>query len=865
MAILKSIQSGNFTDSSTWVVVDSGSYLYQTSLGIAVSLSIMEGSNFTVSSNITISGVMLQIAGVSQNPTGNFIVRFHNVTTTTDLKTVTVNASDIPTNQSGSAGSRNVGWTYFKFDSPITLNSAQTYRLRISASSGTNIIAVMGAAGNTFDRALVTTTNGAPASSDTLIINGENISGGVFNRITVIMNNTSSAIIYGQTFVDVYGTLIWNNSASSTFHLRVGNNVFVRGGAELIIGDSINPIPSSTTCSLEISSSSPGQFQILLGSTGKIITSGENIGVYKTSISVDITAGATSFTTSVPTGWISGDRIVISGTSRGSNQSELVTVSSSSGTTVNIAGTFSFPHLGTGDIKADVGKLNRNVKIFSTSVTNWFSGINLQSSLSSVILDNTEFYDAGNDQAIPSIVGTNFSGLVTVTNSSIYSTTNRNIQFIRYGNSSYKVNLIENNIFYNSTNRVLDGSTLTLNLNTPISICNNLFINTGGAAFPINGNFNDNVICGRNNSSPLIIFNNFSGTLDNIKIYGMSSGIEFNTGVSVNFSAVTGGNIINNARIFRNNGPAVLFSTTNSISTQIPIIFEGGHFFGNSTSTLQVTGFSNINTIFKNCSFWGGTTEVTPTLISRNSNVYGQTMNRLFFDNCRFGMDYNGNISNFSSAILPLNGAQNGYFNNCLFSGTEASTPGFPLERFIGYVSTNHNGVTGAIRTFKSSCILVKDTTITDSGNPTIRIIPQSTSFNAVSDIYRIPVKAGNLVTVSINIRKSASPDTAYVGSQPQLIYLYNPASGNQTNTIAATCSSVNGVWETLNYTTPSILTDTVLEFYILCNGSSGFINISSFKTNVSNNSKSNEYFGVSGTYIEPDFRYPGINTTFTF
>jgi hypothetical protein len=48
MAILKSIQSGNFTDSTTWAVVDQNSYLYQetTVLSLAGGFAIFEGNNF---------------------------------------------------------------------------------------------------------------------------------------------------------------------------------------------------------------------------------------------------------------------------------------------------------------------------------------------------------------------------------------------------------------------------------------------------------------------------------------------------------------------------------------------------------------------------------------------------------------------------------------------------------------------------------------------------------------------------------------------------------------------------------------------------------------------------------------------------
>jgi hypothetical protein len=857
MPILKSIQSGNFTDSSTWVVIDPGTFLFSRPIYIGQSFNMTVPQNtatFIPSSNITILGHMLHFGGISTTPTGTITSVFRNVTTSTNLKSVTINVSDLP--QTNGLGSMGLGWVFFKYDSPITLNNTNSYQIQTTSSSSNQASLYISAA---IERALVTNVNAAPLSGDTLIINGEFTSPGVNSRYIVTMNSTSRIPGYADTYVDPLGTLRWADTPSSNFHLRFENNLWVRGLGQLIMGDESSPIPPTTNALLEITSSVADR-PILLTTNGLFRTFGTPTTV-KTEINGDIVVSARTFNTSTVTDWVPGDRIVIAGTTRTANQNDVLTITGVTGATIATSTPFLFPHLGTGDTVADVAKLNRNVKIFSTSSS--FPSRILNSSDNRLLrtlidINNTEIYDMGG-----SSFGSIYSpgGSIILRNSSLYNTTIRGSVFINFDNVTQSATT-DNNFFYNTTSRVITSGANTFL--SRFTVTNNLAIGTGGFNIPVNGNFDNNTICGLLGGNAITTFNLFSGTMDNLKIYSMGSGINFNTGIAITNQFNPSNNTINNARIFRINGAAITLSSTNSIPNQIPLYFNNARFFGIFNQIFNIAGFSNINMVFRDSSFWGGSGEVTGTLINRGS-VYGNTLNRLFFDNCNFGLDYSGNTSNFISAILPLNGSQNAFFDNCLFSGTESSTPGIPVERFTGYVSVNHNRIPGAMRTFKSSCIILKDTTIFDDFSSSIRLIPQSTNFEAISDIYKVPAKSGQTITVSVRVRKSASPDTPYNGIQPQLILLINPSIGVLSNTIVATGTTSNGVWETLSYTTPVLNADTVLEFNILCNGTAGFINISNFKTNTFNNSKTNEYWGFDGSYIEPSFRRPGIQISSVF
>jgi hypothetical protein len=71
------------------------------------------------------------------------------------------------------------------------------------------------------------------------------------------------------------------------------------------------------------------------------------------------------------------------------------------------------------------------------------------------------------------------------------------------------------------------------------------------------------------------------------------------------------------------------------------------------------------------------------------------------------------------------------------------------------------------------------------------------------------------------------------------------------------------GSWQTLSYTTPVVDHDSVLEFYIDCDGTAGWINIDDFITTTSNDTRGMKYWSSIGVYSEPDWRRPGGTVTF--
>jgi hypothetical protein len=124
--------------------------------------------------------------------------------------------------------------------------------------------------------------------------------------------------------------------------------------------------------------------------------------------------------------------------------------------------------------------------------------------------------------------------------------------------------------------------------------------------------------------------------------------------------------------------------------------------------------------------------------------------------------------------------------------------------------------------------------------------------------VVRVPVKSGNNCVVTVKIRRSIGADgAAYTGTAPRLMYAFNPVLGNITETVGYTSVAAAGTWETLTYTTTTFSNDGVAEFYVDCDGTAGWINIDDWNTTTANDSRDQDYWGVSGVYIEPTYKNP--------
>jgi hypothetical protein len=845
MAVLQSIQTGNFLDASTWGLVDSTSYLDSRTTEQALSPTETSATTAFTPGAITVAGVALQVGTRVATPTGTMTVRLFNNTAGTTVKNVVINVADLP-NTNGTLNGGFIGWTYFKFDSNVTLIAGNQYSVRAFVSVSSTVTVYRNATTNNWSRALVTETTQAPAATDTVITSGAYTAAGVNTSVTVTMNSTSLATQYGPCYVGSNGTFNYGVDAATNYGLRLNGDVIIGRGATFTIGTVANPIHQTSTAILEINCASALQFGIL--NYGTLETKHTNTVLHRALLNADITTGATTMTTNVSTGWKQNDSIVIPSTTRTTTHHERRVLSSdASGTTLTIPA-ISNPHDGNAAIfiQADLANLTRSIKIRSVNTT--FKTRFRQGLQGITTFFDVEFFELGTNSHFSGTL--TYAGTFNVQQCTFWQTASPGTSTL-LSNINTTTYTLSNNVFYNYSE--IQG---TLN-------DNNLLIGFAGFAAHFGGSIgNNNVLssCAQaaSQNPPL------TGTTGN-RYYanGGNGGIY----MSSNSAAFTVSNYV-----FFNNTVAIRYvSSGNTIATDRTSFekFENCYFYGNTDNISILASGSGLgmNPLrklwFNNCFFWAGKTGLL-TLIGYSPIPNDYT----HFTNCTFGRRPDGVESNFTTSCVR--GGQVGTtFTNCLFSGIEAAFASTNIltsvNGFNGITSLKHDQITNEYRQYQSNGFIQNDNIITYNGLPTIRIKPEVTTNKTFSNPVRIAVSSENTCTVSVAIRKSVVGDGAvYNGNQPRLMYAFNPLAGNLEETVAVSATNAaNGAWEILTYTTPVVSHDSVLEFYIDCDGTAGWINIDDFKTTTSNDTRGMKYWSSIGVYSEPDWRRPGGTVTF--
>jgi hypothetical protein len=774
MAVLFSIQSGNLTDATTWGVVDNTSYLNSTVSSTSTTTSAVGSSTF-IPGAITISGFALQLAATNSSPSGTFTVQLFNNTTSSIITTITINVTDLPL----TGGSAYIGWAYFKFSNNQTLVAGNSYSIRILSSLPGQVAVYRDSTANNWSRALITTTTSSPANTDTLLVGGEYTAAGVNNTYTITMNSTSNTNGYGLSLgakcVFEYGA-----SSNTNYKFRLSqSNLLIGRGATFKIGDSVTPIPSSSTAEFEFTCVSAGQFRI--ENYGTFITQGATV-IHRALLASDISTGATTSTTNISTGWKNGDLIAFPSTTRTTTEFETeVLTSDASGTTLTHTSTTN-AHGGNSIsmVQADLANLTRNIKFFSTSTTN--RGYIIFTTNSNATIFYSSFVDLGFSTSAAGIQAA--AGTFNYQYNSYYQTVA--VAFLSFSISSILTSrTISNNVFYN-----LGLSTLT-----------------GGPV--ISGNIDDNNVCigllGSRGIVGNIGSNNALSGNNNIMLEGVmvanSTGNNFYSNSSSWYTnvSITTSYTISNLKMWRNNNIALFFGGANANSTNRTntITIDNLQMFGNVVN-IDIPGsngpVSSIRLLVKNSYLWGGSTLVSNFGVGQVSNNSAY-LEQIIFQNTVFGKRPD-NVDSFFGAccVSPRMGCFFTFYN-CSFFGTEISYNNSVYTPYYignGWMSFNHNNVAGDHRQIQMKGLLRTDSTYSVTGK-SIRLIPQLSSQKTYSSTYRVAVMSGNTCTVSVAIRRSSGSDgSPYNGNPPRLMYMFNLLSGNLTETVGASYTNNN-------------------------------------------------------------------------
>lgn len=805
----------NFT-SSSWKVIDNTSFNNSEATAALTTTSYVSGSNSTPGA-ITVDGIMLKYRYVVTN-TGTLSAEIYNSTGAASVAgtEVTINVSDL--NMVNQAGSNSTGgFIYLKFGSPVTLLAATNYNVRVKTSTASTVY-VNASSGTNWSIGLVTSTNAAPAASDNLYFCGPFTTTSTPVFVTCTYDNTASTV-WGSFELGGFAKNILQNSASTAYKLSIATGGYYKCtlNSESEFGTSSSRVPATSSIFFELQSGGAGANGLEIRSPAKFRMYGET-KTRKAKLAANSSAGATSLTTDVSTGWKNGDNIVFANTIRSGTVTALAEkkalTADASGTALTITA-MTNAKLGSGVLICDIGNVTSNAQIYGSSTTNTMyilTGVASNVGGIPVLdLDNVEMR----------YIGSNTADKYGI---SCYGTTGSTHNISNCGMHDCHANsrgvsmaaaidnfTISGNVFHSGSYGVIISTNNSTLSGTRIITSNLLLAHTSNAILLGNSSaITSDVTCTFNTASS-------SANAFNININNSDSLFTDNIGYGNSVSCLTG--TVTRSTIKRIDG--YINNYYGSVAVFYDSFFDTGTWFGNQYCNIGCGGC--LNAVFMNIT----SNSYSPATTSSFIIATGSAAIDVFFDNCT-----TGNLVQHSRVMEPVTIVSYKInFRSCTINesllallGSSIAIPSYSKVCF-----QNLNGGANNHRYYSTVGTATSDTTIYDTAPISMRLTPISASAKFRGSTFRTSVKSGTTTTISVKVRKSVSGDgTAYNGNQPRLIMKSNISAGSSFayDIVAATATdAANGAWQTLTYTTPSVSQDTVLEFYVDCDGTTGWIN----------------------------------------
>jgi len=816
--------SGNWNDASAvWKLLSavSNAFVESEAASTNISTTNTDSASFVLAAT-NVDAILIKLTSYI-TPTGTLTVKLRNSTTLTDVATITVNCSDLPS-LSGPT------WLMFPF-SAHTPNGTDSYVVRVTrsvADSGSNRVTLYASSGTSISHGVRLVTTGSPAAGDQLIIVGELTGAGTSNTWTVTFNETANTS-YGATSmvqsiaVCHKGTLTVGTAASTAYAGKNKGLFAVMAGGTFNAGTVGAPMPSTSSfvwtydvatnvdsgmrvenggsfvgqgvakrswtrlnasrggiCNTSGTAVTGLEGQSFTGLTGTININGTNYTISSVTDSTHLTltgsagtnnnvkwyhAGTGNVLTVLDTtGWLGSDQLIVTSTSTAVNDSELVTISTvDSSTQVTLTGNLVSPHnviSGVNPMIACVGNLTRNVRFQGTSDT--LQGyINFQPT-SSVDLDYVEFYRLGSGT-------TNKRGIDVATTTGSFS-----MQYC----SLHDFSGISLAIAVNITGTSGNNQTVSHNFFYKVSNSSSAL---SVVATTATHTFDDNLgVTGTAANASIFIFSDAGSTITNNVAVGGQGGVP---GFSAAEVGVALANFSNNECVANQGGGFSLDSTGGTISNLLSYrnptfglrgSFSGATlqnctFFGNTAApNIQFASFSMVHGIvtLDNCVLDGGVifTSVVGFDIYGSIGSFGNVRVRVF--SSTFGAN-----SAHSTADIRVNTISTGYPNPCvvelsnclLASVTEVSSQTSLQE--TGYISSQrHDQTAGNHKSWLRTGTITIDTTLFGTASPSVRMTPNNAS-SKLSLKYMpagtlcVACKNGQAVTASVKVRESVSGD----------------------------------------------------------------------------------------------------------
>lgn len=832
MATRLSRASGDWTAAGTWGLIDSTSYNNSESTTTVLTTSYQLSSTFTPGA-ITVAGILLKLS-VRTGTTGTLSACLDQGGSDVAGTTVTINVADLP---ACATADLNGGWVFLKFSSPVTLLAATLYSVKVKTSSSSQV-SLFATSGTNWARGLVTTTTGAPAAGDDVIIGGEYLSAGSSNDFTVTMDETASTD-YGAASTSLVtpaiaicskGTLTWGTTASTNYQLKVSGNLIIYSGGAYNQGSVGAECPRNSSMDLYFDCASNVGFGLTVRNLGTLVaqglsrSSGKNIFTCK--LNTNEAANQTTLGVDTDTGWLDNDEIAIASTTRTASQCESGALNGNAGASsltvdgfAGAGGGLANAHSGTSPTQAEVILLTRNVKIRGASAS-LQAYIDIKTT-ATVDMDWVEMKWLGsatsNKRGIDCAVTT---GSVNIQYCSMWAfkvTSSVGINMTT-GGSAMNNYTISNNVFFDINAFHFQNSATS---QTNWNVSNNIFmLNAGGNNLvlinDVDGIFSGNSMIGGAGINLAI-----SDTVNTLHVGTISDNIcHSGAGLGCRVQAPNANLLISNLTVWRNSNVGL------SVDSLMDATFDSLVSFGNTTASLSA-----------NSSDLGSLKLLSPTM---NGDTTFATGEGLRLADCVGFIEIINGILGVVSGIKTAHSTADIRFlsganvriqmtNTLLASTNEISgQTEIPPSAYIS--SQEHDQIAGNHRTWKKYGNIALETTTVKTGGQSIKLTPN----NAGNKLecsgpyggFKVAVANGQTVTPTVYVYENAS----YNGARARLIVKRNDALGITSDVVLDTATAASdAAWEALTGTTAAVTDDGTLEFVVDCDGTAGNLFVDSF------------------------------------
>lgn len=837
MAVLFSVQSGNWTTSTTWKVVDSTSFANTETSVTTLTTSFQTSSAFTPGA-ITVEGIAVKVSSRVASPSGTITVRLSTGGSAVAGTTVTLNVSDLPLTSASVPTS--FYWCYFKFASPVVLLAATTYNVQATTSASVQVSLGHSLSTANWIRCLVTSTNATPAAGDTLIVAGEHTAAGVGVDYTVTLDNVSGVSYGGGSAIlpaleiGKRGVVNFGISASTNYQLVCNGAINIGGGGILNIGTSGSPIPSSSSALIRFTMSTTNLYQINVRQFGYLYSYGATKSA-RALLGSNASVGASSITTSTSTGWNRNDNIVIAPTTNVSTAFNFLTMSATaSGTTITLTGTLSNAKTIWDNTDCEIINLTRNVRIVGPS-----SSVDCLHTYNGQVTIDMDYTEINFGAISNSATETTSGSLISFVGCSFWGSSGRNL--ITDGTIPAGVTMSFEDCVFHNLNSIAAAPSLIGSSQSTVRFTNSWGIRSiatwlsfsGANSFTIDGcrliaSGVNGIIIGNNttyDTGPIIIRNSVFKCNSN-------TGLGFNSGGGAYTNIGDQHDISNNRKYLNAQFGFAAASGTGYSWGWIIGQFEA---FSNATSNVNLSASGDFK--FLGATLYGGPTQPSPIGVRSANPIVPITLENFIMST----------HSTADVSLIQTSGTSQLIFKNSSFlSTTKVQSPTTTFSRPSYIYSSRDGQVDGTHTIYRFNGTLRSDLTIFRTSPSSLRLSPLSAIYKIESNPVFVPVENGQTVRVGVWVRISVAGDgSAYNGNLPRLICKVNSATWTGiTDVVLATASvASSGAFEYISGVTPVALDNAAFEIVVDCDGTAGWVNVDDMFISKQNATKGFKYW----------------------